>query len=340
MKKDNLYKSVDLKDLILRFQEDKDNTIVNEIMKLVNCDLSEFGDKEKDYKDVNQLVFVAYRIRAKMLNDYFEKEKMNNLYCSKEEREEFEGLKDWINDLIDGKEWLNINKEEVLNYNFDSVKKYEYQIKKYYKGQSSDLFYLIKKFAHLNIDSQAFKIKFKADVKDDKLPIFRKALRYALSKVDVERSDKEIIKYINRLMMTKYIHLNIEATGVKRVKVGDETFYIKPKFDLSNVENSVWMMLINKSLVFVGADAFDDYLTKSQRQLLNDAYEIVKEQYESENVEFFHFDKNGKTYLNKRELAHLLDENETNLKQKLKRIETKIHENWKVVMNNRKKQVN
>src|SRR5690606_25335986 len=101
------------------------------------------------------------------------------------------------------------------------------KIKKLYGGQAHDLFYLCKKFRGLSQDSWEFLEDFN-NTKNKLLPFYVEALKYALNKVDAERNEKEIVKYINLAgLMTKFIEVQMDDSGTKRIKSEGKSYYIK-----------------------------------------------------------------------------------------------------------------
>ncbi|MOA21007.1 hypothetical protein D3C78_1414830 [compost metagenome] len=56
------------------------------------------------------------------------------------------------------------------------------------------------------------------------------ALKYALKRVDTDRSDKEIVKYVNQALMTRYYTAQSKRNGYRRVRKGGEDWNLKPEF--------------------------------------------------------------------------------------------------------------
>jgi hypothetical protein len=161
------------------------------------------------------------------------------------------------------------------------------------------------------------------------MPMFKEALEYALFKVDVSKSDKEIISYINKAMMTKFIEIQMRENNVKRVRKGDKSVYVKAEVQEGE---DAWMLMFGKSLNFIGLDSFDLWLTPKQRKFVECVHSIIETDLKENNVDAFKWSKDGKPVLNKRYLATRMDMEETNFKQTLKRCEKKIKENWKQAM--------
>ncbi|MBS4207466.1 hypothetical protein [Bacillus sp. FJAT-50079] len=357
-----------MKELIKDFKAGKNNDVIQKILGYVDMDLMKYGyDEGKENLDVDGLIYIAIKIRASLLKDCFRERNFRYKYQSDaEDKADYKALfgnknklkdyffdenkhanlKDWddnegynvikaddtesywLEDLKDNP-WLGVDIDEVENYNFDSIWKNKGKLERHYGGQSHELFYLCKKFRKLSQDSREFKRDFK-ETKKKLLPFFVEALKHGLKKIDVERDEKEIVKYLNLALQTKFIELQMKETGVKRIRNGKESHYIKPKFS-DDAENEAWMMILGKSLKFIGADAFDGYLTKSQKEFMLKVYSIVKGEIENEKVESFWWTPDGKAYLKKIYVAERMEMSEANFKNTLKRIENKIYDNWKSV---------
>lgn len=364
-----------MKELIKSYQENGNNDVIERVLEYVDEDLTKYGydEKPETINDVDGLIYIAIKIRAYLLKDCFRERNFRFKYQSNaKDKADYKALfgssndndfyderdlqnqntRDWgdndgftsitandsnsywLEDLADNP-WLGVNIDELREYNFSSIWRNKRMLENHYGEQSHELFSLCKKFKRLSQDSDEFKRDFE-ETKEKILPLFVGALEYALTKVDATRTDKEIVKFINMAMMTKFIELQMQETGTKRVRTDGKNHYIKPVFD-ENTESKVWLMMIGKSLAFVGADAFDEHLTKSQKVLMMDVFYVVLDEYKKENVEFFHWDVNGRAYLNKRKMAETLGMSESNFKKRLKRIEQKIHENWQEVWSQKRK---
>ena len=98
-------------------------------------------------------------------------------------------------------------------------------------------------------NSNEFKIDFK-QTKDNLLPLFEEAFLYAIKKVDCERETKEIVKYINKAMLTKFIELQMQRDNVKRIRKGNDSVYVRAEINVE--ETDIWMMMFGKTLKHVG----------------------------------------------------------------------------------------
>ncbi|MGG3573249.1 hypothetical protein ABES80_12305 [Bacillus gobiensis] len=185
---------------------------------------------------------------------------------------------------------------------------------------------LIDQLGNFNPDGELFR-KHYEKVKTDLLLPMVQGLEYALSKVDTERQSREMVKYINRAMLTKYIELVQANDGKKRVydTKDKKNYFIKPKYEID-----AWKLILDgKTLKNIGGiDSFDIYLTGKQKKLLLDVYEVVEQELKKENSQAFRWKKNNEPVIQKRFIAKKLGLNENSLKQRLKRATDKILENW------------
>ncbi|WP_416147917.1 hypothetical protein ACM26V_16930 [Salipaludibacillus sp. HK11] len=322
---------MNMKEMIKNYQENQDREIIDKILNLVDKDLLHFKYDGGEPIDVNGIVYVAYRIRAKIMQHCFKARNQKNIYeASQKDREDYNGLfceegDSWVSDLSDNL-WLGVDTDELKAYNFKSVFENEKKLREYYGSQADDLFHLCKKFTKLNKDSDEFKQDLK-ESRDELLPLFIKGLEHALVRVDAERNKKEIVKYINIAMLTKYIEYQMELNGTKRIVKGDTSIYLKPKFS-EDSENQAWMVILDKSLKFIKDEWFEVELTKNQKTFLKELHKIVRTEIENENVNAFWWNADSTPKLNKIEMAKRMNMKESNLKNTLKRIKDKVHADW------------
>jgi len=334
-----------MKELIKNYKENENEEIVERILKFADADLTDLKyDEGTEAPSVEDpLMYVAYRIRALMMKDCFRERNQRHIFeASQQDKLEYQQLfsgkngqdlyngdaeDSWINELAENPQ-LDVDVDEMCEYNFSSVWRNEKKLIKHYGGQAYELFNLCKKFSKLSQDSEEFKQDF-IDTKEKLIPYFVESLKYGLIRVDVEKSEKEIVKYINLVINSRFFDAQIKATEKKRVKNEGVSYVIKPTFDVD--DNVIWMMILKKSLLYVGVDAFDEHLNDNQKEFMLKVYKTVKEEIEAENQNAFHFDKDGKPYMNKRYFADLMGMGENNFKNKLKRLEDNIGGNWKSV---------
>lgn len=328
-----------MRDLIKKYQETGQNTeILKTLLNYVDEDLTvlKYNGKSPDVED--GLKYVAYRIRAFMMKNCFAKRNARNLTERSNQAEDFEGLHEFLECLFDA-DWIELNWQEIKSYNFSSVYGNEQEIREYLGHTQYDFFDLLKKFEGLGQNSDEFKIDFNA-TKNDLLPLFIESFTYAIKKVDCERETKEIVKYINKAMLTKFIELQMKRDNVKRIRKGNESIYVK--VETKAEETDIWIMMFGKTLKNVGGlEAFNLWLTPKQTVFVQNVYSIVERDLKENNTDAFRWKEDGTPVLNKRHLAKQMEAmtnqkiTETNFKQTLRRCEKKILDNWKEVTSKR-----
>lgn len=325
----------DMKELIKEYQTGTSTQVIERILSYIDEDLTgyKYDEGDETSEKVDPIIYISYRIRALLMKDCFKERNQRHIYeQSDEDKKDYQDFfgeeGSWIVELYEN-QWLGVDIDEIQKYNFKSVWNNRTKIKKYYGGKAHELFYLCKKFRGRSQNSWEFEEDFQR-TKDKLLPFFVKALEHALSKVDANREEKEIVKYINIALQTKLIELQMEEAGTKRIVKGNSSMYITPKFDDDTVTQA-WMVMLGNSLKFVGVGAFDEYLTKSQNQFMIRLHAIIVEEIKNENVDAFWWGEDSKPRLNKKYLSGLVEMKEDNLRKTLKRISDKINVNWKEI---------
>lgn len=300
--------------------------IVNHVLELIHYDLRNLDKDEKD-----MWKFVAYRIRAFMMKNTFAKRNARNRTERSNQSEDYEGLNEFLDGLYEA-DWIDLDWREVNNYNFKSIYENEYDVREYLGVTQYEFFNLLKQFEGLSQNSEEFATDYK-EVSDDLLPLFTEALEYALDRVDFNREIKEQVKYINRAMLTKFIELQMKRDGIKRIRKGNTSTYVKVETD---EEQDVWMLMFGKTLKNLGVESFSLWLTPKQMTFMNNVYAIIENDLKENNTDAFRWTADGKPKIKKRYLAEKMNMDETNFKQTLNRCKKKIYDNWATVMNNRK----
>ncbi|AQQ64333.1 MULTISPECIES: hypothetical protein [Bacillus] len=322
-----------MRELIKKYQETgQDREILELLLNYVDEDLItlKYNDNAPEVQD--GLKYVAYRIRAFMMKNCFAKRNARNLTERSNQSDDFEGLKEFLDCLYEA-DWIELDWRTLHNYDFSSIYNNESQVRDYLGATQYDFFNLLNKFVGLGQNSDEFKIDFK-QTKDNLLPLFEEAFLYAIKKVDCERETKEIVKYINKAMLTKFIELQMQRDNVKRIRKGNKSTYVK--VETKAEETDIWMMMFGKTLKHVGGlEAFSLWLTPKQIKFVQDVYNIIEKDLKENNTNAFRWKEDGTPVLKKRHLAEQIDMNETNFKQTLKRCEKKIFDNWKEVISNR-----
>ena len=328
-----------MKDLIRRYQETGQGTEILEVLlSYVDEDLTELKYDGKSPNVEDGLKYVAYRIRAFMMKNCFAKRNARNSTERSNQSEDFEGLHEFLDCLYEA-DWIELDWRALRNYDFSSIYVNESEVRKYLDTRQYDFFNLLNQFEGLSQNSDEFKIDFK-QTKDNLLPLFEEAFLYAIKKVDCERETKEMVKYINKAMLTKFIELQMKRDNVKRVRKGSKSTYVKAETKAE--ETDIWMMMFGKTLKHVGGlEAFSLWLTPKQTKFVQDVYNIIERDLKENNTNAFRWKEDGTPILKKRHIAKQMTKltnqemTETNFKQTLKRCEKKIFDNWKEVISNR-----
>lgn len=318
-----------MKELIKKYQTDGQvPEILDVLLNYVNEDLTELKYKGEAPKIEDGLQYVAYRIRAFMMKNTFARRNARNLTENSDKAEDYEGLHEFLEALYEA-DWIELDWRALNNYDFSSVYENEAEVREYLGHTQYDFFDLLNTFKGLSQNSDEFKTDFE-ETKNNLMPLFIEAFLYAIEKVDCEREEKEMVKYINKAMLTKFIELQMKRDNVKRIRRGNESVYVKAETNAE--ETDVWMLMFGKTLKHIGGlEAFAMWLTPKQTKFLESVYSIIETDLKENNVDNFKWTKDGKPVLNKRYLAGRLRMEETNFKQTLKRCEKKINDNWKEV---------
>ncbi|MGI2792220.1 hypothetical protein [Bacillus cytotoxicus] len=348
-----------MRSLIEQFQRGENKEVIQKVLELIELDLKAIKESEEELPE-GDLFFVAYRIRALLMKDALQRMNYHNKYNRQERRSMYKEFQGYIKSLFNVSEYAERDEYGILKVGFDeyanelgfeSLEPLEYYFnfheivneQKYdslfenslelmtlFPNDYQRILELAKEFQDTSKNSETFK-QFFEQSKERLLPHLIKGLEYALHKVDPYRRPKEVVRYVNRAMLTKYIELFQESEGKKRVYDHKEkkTHFVDPSFNVDP-----WLLLMiwdNKghTLSWVGIDAFDIYLAKTQKEFLLDVHQAVKEELEKENREAFRWSKKGEPIIKKRYFAEKLGISEANFKMKLRNIVKVIQTNWR-----------
>lgn len=233
------------------------------------------------------------------MNDYFE-----------EEQEESENELD------------SIKFSELKRGNFETLRENVSLLQEFFPLEWHKVVKLAEEFADQNKESEEFKEVYNK-VKAQQLPLFIEALEYAIRRVDSSREPKEIVKYINKAMMTKFFELLRKETGVKRIynTAEKKSYYVIPSYEVDP-----WLVATGKTFANRGLEEFK--LTPKQKEFLYDLYSVTRKELEEKNEGAFHFNKNGLPEIQKRYFAEKLEMTESQFKKKLQRTLDKIELSW------------
>ncbi|RFU71018.1 hypothetical protein D0469_03500 [Peribacillus saganii] len=197
-------------------------------------------------------------------------------------------------DLINGDDYhadgfIGLNKKYGLNLTREN----NYQIPLYIKDQMSEDF--------LAETEEAIDFWNELHRKEDEMTeeLYNEALcnwavpalEYAMERVDTERSDREMVSYINRAFYTKYVELRATSQGLVRKREDGRWVYYQPKqdFDEDNYRNQEIMQMIFKRKDFRYPEAWDRFriLTRRQYELLGKVEEVIREDIRRNDPAYF-----------------------------------------------------
>ena len=361
-----------MRELIRQFQRGENKEIVQKVLTLIELDLKGIKDSGEELPE-GDLFFIAYRIRALLMKDALQAQNYHNKYVRQDrramykefwgymkslfnashfaERDEFGKVvvgfdnyaidfeEDYMNEYKYSFEDLeyeeyDFNFHEIVNeQKFDSLFRNQHELMIEFPYDYPRILELAREFQDISKNSEEGK-KFFEQSKKRLLPFMIPALEYALHKVDPDRVPKEVVRYVNRAMLTKYIELFQEGEGKKRIydPATKKNYYVDPSFDVDP-----WLLILiwdkkGHTLSWLGVDAFDLHLTKGQKEFLLQVFEAVKEELEKENQEAFRWNKKGEPTIKKKYFAKKLGLEEATFKMKLSRVVKKIELNWREVL--------
>lgn len=319
-----------MKELIREYQATGDSTeLLNTINGYVEEDLIalRYTGESPDVED--GLKYVAYRMRAFMMKNAFARRNAKNLTENSHQSDDYEGLHEFLEGLYEA-DWIQLDWRALNNYDFSTIYEHENEVREFLASTQYDFFALLERFKGLGQGSDEFKADYDA-TKSNLFPLFIEGFLYAVEKVDCDREEKEMVKYINKAMLTKFIELQMKRDNVKRIRRGNTSVY--KQVDTNENETDAWMLLFGRTLKHIGGvDAFKLWFTPKQMQFAQEVYDVVDEDLRNNNVDAFRWKQDGTPMINKRYLAQRLGEGEANFKQKLRRCDEKITENWKEVI--------
>jgi hypothetical protein len=154
----------------------------------------------------------------------------------------------------------------------------------------------------------------------------RSALERALSSVDVSRSEREMVAYINRVFRTEIRRQQMERDGVVRLRTETGSVYVSPRYA------DPWRMIFESEAVGTERERIRESLTASQADLVDRIDSIISEdirkgvRYLAKN---YRVDEYGVVSMKNRYIAERLGMEESNLRKRLKAIRRKANFNGK-----------
>jgi hypothetical protein len=145
------------------------------------------------------------------------------------------------------------------------------------------------------------------------------ALEYALKYVDTTKSDKEIVKYMNKAFSSNLADAEIKRNGLRRLQRQDITgkrvsYLVKPYFPKSSYR------------VILGYDFAGKLptLTDGQRKFIADVVAIVESDRKNGDTANYTCDTDGEVRISKNYIAEKLGIREDLVRKKLERIKKKV----------------
>lgn len=147
------------------------------------------------------------------------------------------------------------------------------------------------------------------------LPTVVSALEIAVSKADTSRSEREIVRYINRVFQSEYSRIQAEESGAKRLGRRDEdgnyvNVYVQPQ------DTPVWDTILGLDTSGIDITEAVSKLTPLQRQTILDIHEIVFADFEKGDYSSYKVNEDGKYEIMNRYVAQALDIEESTLRKR------------------------
>lgn len=149
------------------------------------------------------------------------------------------------------------------------------------------------------------------EIVDENWPALQEALEYALKRVDASRSEREVVRYINRA--TKSAYYRNQFDGMRRVRRGGETRYVTPKY-----YGPVYA-------IFGRADFNLGPITRRQRALIDRIIAVIEEDYANNEMGNYAVDLRGGYRIKNRYIASRLGMHEASLSRALRGIKNVKH---------------
>ena len=152
------------------------------------------------------------------------------------------------------------------------------------------------------------------------------ALLYAFDRVDIEKSDKEIVSYICKLFYTKFMEIRAESQGMDRMRRGGKWIYykVKPVNEDEFRENDVMQTIFHEDRAdFPGISEIAEKLTKRQTQLLLKLHDYIREDVRDLSTEEF-YEKYRHKRMNYRRTAEELGHSYGSFVKNIERIKQRI----------------
>ncbi|MCM3786894.1 hypothetical protein M3221_00420 [Domibacillus indicus] len=244
----------------------------------------EFSDNINEFQRYLSIIYIDFGIQFKAT--IYDKDEF--LYYFKLNSELFEGLEPLMPEL---EERFSVDEFRYFRWMFDKYKQLELQMR-------------------------AERAERQREIHEISIG----ALKYALKYVDVNKSEKEIVKYVNMTFSSKLSDAEAKRNGLRRIQrqtFGKErsSYLVKPYFP-KNIYHVIFGDDISDSL---------RYLNDAQREFIQEVYEIVEADKKAGNMDDYKCEIDGELRVSKKYIAEKLGIKESLVRKRFQRILEKIN---------------
>lgn len=154
----------------------------------------------------------------------------------------------------------------------------------------------------------------------------RPALESAFKRVDIEKSDREIVSYVCKVFFTEYIARRAESQGLRRKRRGDKWVYYQVEdINDEDFEHSDVMQVIFQSEQndFPSLSEIAEKLTRRQTDLLIKLYNYVRDDVSTMSTERF-YNKYPHKKMNYKQVSDELGISYESFVKNMQRIKSKV----------------
>lgn len=312
---------MNFKEKIKAYQQNGDRTIINDIMAAVETDFlrNRTRKRVKNGKDAGGIdivlndhhEYIAYRIKA--MQELILRHYRTEFGAAPAMINEFQRLLSVLyidhgihfNAQIYAHDpwmyWFNLTPEL-----FDELEHKKPKIKRSLGTDEYKVFcYLLDYFRKNVEESHAEVNKRRQEIQETAV----KALEYALKYVDTEKSEREIVKYINKTFSSKLSDAEIKRNGLRRIRRDKINYVVKPYFPRDNCR-----------VIFGTSKVNISRLNKSQRKFVDDICALIDDDRKSSDFTGYSTDTDGEARIRRKYIADKLGLREDLVRQRIHRI--------------------
>lgn len=156
------------------------------------------------------------------------------------------------------------------------------------------------------------------------------ALEHALSRVDANRHEREMVSYINRAFYTEYLRLLAKYRGTIRLGRRDSDGNFRNVYVFPN-EPEAWSIIFDRPVEDAEVTYLLGLLTKTQRDYAQQAYEVAAHDISQRNMRGYRIDGSGDHRLKFRYMAEKLGVEESNLRKTIDKIRKRTAQNVPII---------